>query len=99
MKNSELPAQPTYPTQDTLGRIIVFSGLTKREYVAMHLLNKYSIEDAYNLADLFLDQEEKKEFKSEIIFWIFKDHNFLRSAGGSCMVNNWSILYYKKSRQ
>lgn len=68
MKNSELPAQPTYPTQDTLGRIIVFSGLTKREYVAMHLLNKYSIEDAYNLADLFLDQDEKKEFKSEIIF-------------------------------
>lgn len=67
MKNSELPAAPTYPTQDTLGRIIVFSGLSKREFVALHLLQKHSIEEAYKIADLFLNQDEKKEV-NEIIF-------------------------------
>lgn len=72
-KNKDLPAMPLMPMQDKFGQVIVMSGFTKHEAVAIEvfkLLSKttdlddqqdvaYIIKQAYEIAEAFVNHYDK----------------------------------------
>ena len=81
-RNKDLPASAVHPFQDQFGQVIMMTGFTKQEKVALELLKammiaeysehpkdqKYMIREAYELADQFCSYlENKSEKESGII--------------------------------
>lgn len=76
-RNKDLPASAVHPIQDKFGQIILMTGFTKQEKVALELLKsmliaeysknpedqKYMIREAYELADQFCSYLENKSEK------------------------------------
>lgn len=81
-RNKDLPASAVHPIQDKFGQVILMTGFTKQEKVALELLKimlnvkysedpqdqQYMIREAYELADQFCSYlENKSEKESGII--------------------------------
>ena len=55
-RNKDLPASAVHPIQDKFGQVILMTGFTKQEAVALELLKSFILEGA-------IDKEEKTEIK------------------------------------
>ena len=81
-RNKDLPASAVHPIQDKFGQVILMTGFTKQEAVALELLKammmaeysdhpedqKFMIREAYQLADQFCSYlETESEKESGII--------------------------------
>ena len=77
-RNKDLPASAVHPLQDKFGQVIVMTGFTKQEAVALELLKtmmrvdytdnpeevKYMIKEAYQIAEKFCSfLETEREMK------------------------------------
>lgn len=74
-KNKDLPAMPLMPMQDKFGQMIVLTGFTKHEAVALEvfkLLSKtidldhnedvnFIVKQAYQIAEIFVDHYDKMQ--------------------------------------
>lgn len=72
-KNRDLPAMPLMPMQDKFGQVIVMSGFTKHEAVAIEMFKllakttdlddaesvSFIINQAYQMADAFVSHYDK----------------------------------------
>lgn len=72
-KNKDLPAMPLMPMQDKFGQVIVMSGFTKHEAVAIEMFKllakttdlddaesvSFIINQAYQMADAFVSHYDK----------------------------------------
>lgn len=81
-RNKDLPASAVHPIQDKFGQVILMTGFTKQEKVALELLKammisnwqddpesiNFSIKEAYQIADQFCSYlETESEKESGII--------------------------------
>jgi hypothetical protein len=76
-KNKDLPASAVHPIQDKFGQVILMTGFTKQEAVALEIFKamimqeysdhpedvKYMIREAYEWAEQFCDYLENKSEK------------------------------------
>ena len=76
-RNKDLPASSVHPIQDKFGQVILMTGFTKQEAVALELLKamfiadwhdhpedqKYMIKEAYQLAEQFCSYLETESEK------------------------------------
>lgn len=73
-KNKDLPALPVHPIQDKFGQVILMTGFTKQEAVAIEILKSmliadykdnpedinFMIRESYDIADKFVSYLENK---------------------------------------
>ena len=67
-KNKDLPASAVHPIQDKFGQVILMTGFTKQEIVALEILKKIIVLEKYWDDPAFIKDMTEKSYQLAEIF-------------------------------